>query len=576
MLYVKATAVGDDTTLAQIVRLVEEAQVSKAPIQAFADKVSGIFAPVVLVLAFTTLLVWYVCCVLEIVPQQWKDSESSDDFLFSFLFSVSVVVIACPCALGLATPTAVMVGTGVGASHGILIKGGGALEIAHKVSAVIFDKTGTLTKGRPSLTDVKVWDMDCDERTLLTMAALAELNSEHPIGKAIVKGWTERHQGSSSNSSSSNTSGSGVCDFGACSHLDANWIERFEVLPGCGLSCSMRGGHDVRVGKVAWLQSEECAVNIDPQALLEMRGLQKRGKTVVGVAWNGRFQGLVAVADTLKEESRAVVRALHDMGLEVWMVTGDHSITAQTVAEALGIRHVVAEASPKEKGDKCEALQKAGHVVAMIGDGINDSIALAKADVGIAIGAGTDIAAEAAEIVLVKDSLFDVVIALDLSKTVFGRIKLNFVWAMGYNLLGIPIAAGILYPFIQFRLPPMFAGLAMAFSSVSVVTSSLLLKYYVKPIMSVSERPSSSASGLCLCYCPGSLGQCMSHFGAFLLDALRSVGTLLLAYGTCPCIRKLFEQPHAYSAVPLHDDCNDSVALEMGCMMDEEDRSSVL
>ncbi len=552
------------------------------------------------------MLVWYVCCVLEIVPQQWKDRESSDDFLFSFLFSVSVVVIACPCALGLATPTAVMVGTGVGASHGILIKGGGALEIAHKVSAVMFDKTGTLTKGRPSLTDVKVWDMDCDERTLLTMAALAELNSEHPIGKAIVKGWAERYQGSSSSSSSgsggtstststsssssttitsssssssssSSAAAGGVCEFGTCSHLDANWIERFEVLPGCGLSCSVRGGHDVRVGKVAWLQSEECAVDIDPQALLEMRGLQTHGKTVVGVACNGRFQGLVAVADTLKEESRAVVRALHDMGVEVWMVTGDHSVTAQTVAEALGIRHVVAEASPKEKGDKCEALQRAGHVVAMIGDGINDSIALAKADVGIAIGAGTDIAAEAAEIVLVKDSLFDVVVALDLSKTVFGRIKLNFVWAMGYNLLGIPIAAGILYPFLQFRLPPMFAGLAMAFSSVSVVTSSLLLKYYVKPLMPVSERPSSSASsGPCLCCCPGSLGQCTSHFGAFLLDALHSVGTSLLEYGTCPCIRKLFEQPHAYSAVPLHDDGNDSVVLELGCMMDEEGRSSVL
>jgi len=446
-----------------------------------------------------------------------------------------------------------MVGTGVGAAHGILIKGGGALEVAHNVSAIILDKTGTLTNGKPCLTDVKVWDMECDERKLLTMAALAETNSEHPIGKAIIEGWEQRFRGSVD----------GGCEFSG-SKLNSNSIENFEVLPGCGLICTVNG-NDVRVGKVKWL-SDACDVDVDNQALLEMEGMQRTGKTVVGVALNGRFQGLVAVADTIKDEARATVSALQSMGMEVWMVTGDNEITAQTVADELGIQHVLAEASPKNKGEKCESLQKGGHVVAMVGDGINDSIALAKADAGIAIGAGTEIAAEAADIVLVKDSLFDVVIAFDLSRAVFERIKLNFVWAMGYNLVGIPIAAGILYPMAQFRLPPMFAGLAMAFSSVSVVTSSLLLKYYEKPEMSTASRSTGHSC------CPESVGLCFGQLYMFTRDSMFAIWDVC---SKCTYIRKLwnrlFPQSHAYCPIPLEDEDN----LELG-FINPENRSPQL
>jgi len=474
VLLVRVTRVGKDTTLAQIVKLVEEAQTSKAPIQSFADFVSSIFVPFVILFAVVTFLTWFLLCGFGKIPAHWKDEQSGDSFLFSFLFSVSVVVIACPCALGLATPTAVMVGTGVGAENGILIKGGHALEIAHKVSAIMLDKTGTLTEGRPSVTDIELSDGSRasvqSSRELLTIAALAELNSEHPLGKAIVDGWNTRYLGKNA-----------PCNDGAfsCSELDVNIVENFEITPGSGLSCLV-DGFDVKVGKLSWLSNEH-GMNIHAKTVASVRNLRKQGKTVVGVTLDNEFQGIVALCDAIKEDSVATVSALHAMGVEVWMATGDNEVTAKTVAQQVGIHNVLAEISPAGKADKCTELQKEGHTVAMVGDGINDAIALAKADAGIAIGAGTEIATEAADIVLVKDSIFDVCIAIDLSRVVFQRIKINFVWALAYNCIGIPLAAGALYPPLQLRLPPMFAGLAMVFSSISVVISSLMLKHYQRP-----------------------------------------------------------------------------------------------
>ncbi len=430
----EATKVGKDTTLAQIIRIVEEAQGSKAPIQRFADWVSSWFVPAVVGIALFTFSVWYF--------------GAGATFIFALIAMTGVLVIACPCALGLATPTAIMVGTGKGAENGILIKSGEALETAHKLQTIVFDKTGTLTKGEPAVTDV-IATKTYDEEKLLTIAAIAEKGSEHPIGEAIVKGVQNRN-------------------------IRVPDAESFEALSGLGVKAKHKG-KNILVGNRLLMQKNDVGVDALKS---EIERLQGEGKTVVIVAVNKKLAGLVAVADTLKQYSREAVEELNKMGVEVIMLTGDNERTANAIAKQLGVKRVLAEVLPADKAEVIKKLQKEGKVVGMVGDGINDAPALAQADIGIAIGSGTDVAIETGNIVLIKEDLRDVVTAIDLSKTTIKKIKQNMFWALFYNTLGIPIAAGILYPFFGFLLRPEIAAAAMAMSSVSVVTNSLLLKRY--------------------------------------------------------------------------------------------------
>lgn len=455
----KATKIGSETAIAQIVKLVNEAQSSKAPIQGMADKISAVFVPIVVAIAVIDFLLWYILLATGVVPQSWLPDGTSS-FLFAFLLGVSVLVIACPCALGLATPTAVMVGTGLGADNGILIKGGEPLETAHQVDSIILDKTGTITHGKPELTDVVVSsDIEIDKDMLIYYAAAVESGSEHPLGQSIVK-------------------------YGKTIHKDLPNPQNFEAIAGRGVKATVET-KEVLVGSRKLMEENQITIKDDTES--KMIEFENDGKTAMLIAVGGLLSGLVAVADTVKEESFAAITALKGMGIDVWMVTGDNSRTANAIAKQVGIDNVFSEVMPAEKASKVKELQEKGKVVAMVGDGVNDSPALAQANVGIAIGAGTDVAIETADMVLMKSDLRDVVTAIDLSKTTFNRIKMNFGWAFGYNVAGIPLAAGLFLPFIRyftgetFTLPPEVAGLAMAFSSVSVVTSSLLLKRYKKP-----------------------------------------------------------------------------------------------
>ena len=430
-LRLRATQVGSDTVLQQIVRLVQEAQGSKAPIQRLADTISGYFVPAVLCIAVATFVVWF-----DLAPVGSR-------LAFALLTFVSVLIIACPCALGLATPTAIMVGTGRGAQSGILIKGGETLERAHQLTAIVLDKTGTITQGNPAVTDLLPQGIEEDE--LMRLAASAERGSEHPLGEAIVRSAEQR---------------------------GATLVEprEFAAVAGQGITATV-DGQEVMVGNAAWLRQRGIAVDEDVA-----RRLADEAKTPVFVAIDGRWAGTIAVADPIKEHSRAAIAHLHRSGLKVVMLTGDNRRTAEAIGRQVGIDSVLAEVLPDGKSNEIRKLQKAGEVVAMVGDGINDAPALAQADVGIAIGSGTDVAIEAADITLVRGDLRGVATSIALSKATVRTIRQNLFFAFIYNVLGIPIAAGILYPLTGWLLSPIIASAAMALSSVSVVTNALRLR----------------------------------------------------------------------------------------------------
>nr|WEG90124.1 heavy metal transporting ATPase 5.2 [Populus simonii x Populus nigra] len=458
VLHIKATTVGSESALSQIVRLVESAQMAKAPVQKFADRISKYFVPLVIILSISTWLAWFLAGKFHGYPDSWIP-KSMDSFQLALQFGISVMVIACPCALGLATPTAVMVGTGVGASQGILIKGGQALESAHKVNCLVFDKTGTLTIGKPVVVNTRLLK-NMVLRDFYELIAAAEVNSEHPLAKAIVE-YAKKFREDEEN---------------------PMWPEAqdFQSFTGHGVKAIVRN-KEVIVGNKSLMLEHNIPISIDAEEMLaETEGMAQTG---ILVSIDREVTGVLAISDPLKPGAHEVISILKSMKVRSIMVTGDNSGTANSIAKEVGIETVIAEAKPEQKAEKVKELQAAGHIVAMVGDGINDSPALVAADVGMAIGAGTDIAIEAADIVLMKSNLEDVITAIDLSRKTFSRIRLNYIWALGYNLLGIPIAGGVLFPGTGFRLPPWIAGAAMAASSVSVVVCSLLLKNYRRPKM---------------------------------------------------------------------------------------------
>lgn len=427
----KATKVGAETTLAHIIKLIEEAQGQKAPIQRFADSVSAYFVPIVVVIAIGTFLTWYLMF----------DSTLT----FSILASVAVLVIACPCALGLATPTAIMVGTGKGAQKGILIKGGEALETAHKLNAIIFDKTGTITRGQPEVTDITSFG-NMSEKELLSIATSIEKNSEHSLADAIVgKGRQE--------------------------NVKLEKVTKFKALPGRGITGYVRNKR-ILFGNAKLMKENRISFREE-----SIKKLEEEGKTAMILAVNKKVAGVIAVADTIKKEAPQAIRILKKLGIDIYMITGDNQRTAKAIARKAGIDKVFAEVMPEDKANYVKMLQQKKKKVAMIGDGINDAPAIAQADIGIAMGSGTDVALETGNIVLMRNDLNDVVRAIKLSKQTMKKIKQNMFWALFYNVLGIPVAAGILYPFTGWLLSPMIAGGAMALSSVSVVSNSLILKY---------------------------------------------------------------------------------------------------
>ncbi|MFQ5883635.1 MAG: heavy metal translocating P-type ATPase [Thermoplasmata archaeon] len=478
ILKVEATRVGKDTALSQIIKLVEDAQLSKAPIQRIADIVAGHFILAVHILALVSFFFWFF------VGYSYFDGWGTP-FLFSLLISITTLVIACPCAVGLATPTAVMVGTGKGAENGILIKGGEALENAHKLDTIVFDKTGTLTKGKPSLTDVvvlgrsmvnplpaqhesgakfsddKVVPEDWTERDVLRLAAIAERGSEHPLGEAIVNGARERD-------------------------IKIHDADSFRAIPGHGVEAKYDGRH-ILLGTRKLMKDG----GVETQELEDiMEALENDGKTVMIVAIDGDAVGVIAVADTLTEYAKEAVEKLHKLRLEVLMITGDNERTARAIARQVGIDRVLAEVLPEDKAGEVKKLQGEGRKVAMVGDGINDAPALTQADIGIAIGSGTDIAMEAGNIVLIKNDVRDVVSAIQLSKRTMRKIKQNLFWAFGYNTVGIPVGAGILFPAFHFLVSPALAAAFMAMSSVSVTLNTLLLKRYkLKDESAKTKRP---------------------------------------------------------------------------------------
>ncbi len=428
----KATKIGKDTALSQIIQLVEQAQGSKAPIAKLADKVSGVFVPIVIVLALVSGLAWYFL--------------GQESWVFALTITISVLVIACPCALGLATPTAIMVGTGKGAENGILLKSGEALEEANHVNMVVFDKTGTITNGTPVVTDV-VTAENTDADALIRLAASLEVASEHPLGEAIVA--KAKEQGAAFDE-----------------------VTNFEAIPGFGIKGHV-GETLVFLGNEKWMRENGLAnVEMNEKA----NSFAEQGKTPLYIGYNDAVQGLIVVADTVKESSARAIQTLHEMGIQVAMMTGDHERTAQAIAAEVGIDRVFSEVLPQDKANYVSKLQEEGYIVAMVGDGINDAPALAQAQVGIAIGTGTDVAIESADAVLMKSDLMDVPAMLKLSRATIRNIKENLFWAFAYNVIGIPFAMGVLHLFGGPLLNPMIAGAAMSFSSVSVVLNALRLK----------------------------------------------------------------------------------------------------
>ncbi len=429
----KATKVGQETMLAKIIKLVQETQGSKAPIQRLADLVSSYFVPIVIMLAFATFIVWY-------------DFGPNPALTFALLNTVAVLIIACPCAMGLATPTAIMVGTGKGAEHGILIKDAESLETAHKIKMIIFDKTGTLTKGKPEVTDIVPVDSISREE-LLKLAGSIEKGSEHSLAEAIVKDAEAKG-------------------------LNLSRVEKFQAIPGHGVEGII---NDQRVvfGNKRLMDKE--GINVS-NAANEISKMENGGKTVMMLGVDGKLAGLIAVADIIKESALEGLAALQKLGIEVAMITGDNQRTANAIGRSLGITRVLAEVLPDQKEAEVQKIQAEGKVVAMVGDGINDAPALVAADVGIAMGSGTDVAIEAADITLINKDLKSVAAAIVLSKKTMRTIRMNLVWAFGYNVILIPVAMGVLYPLWSILLNPIFASVAMATSSVSVVLNSLLLK----------------------------------------------------------------------------------------------------
>ena len=448
----EATKVGKDSALQQIVKMVQDAQGSKAPIARLADVVSGIFTPIVLCIAVATFVAWFM-----VGPQDER-------FVIALVNFISVLIIACPCALGLATPTAIMVGTGKGAEYGVLIKGGESLEIAHKLQTIVLDKTGTITRGEPALTDV-ISAEGVIEAELLRLAASAERGSEHPVGEAIVRGAAERG-------------------------IELGDVRDFNAVAGHGIEASV-DGRRLLLGNAKLMNDRGVGIR-------EVEGrasqLAEAGKTPMFAAIDGRFAGLLAVADPIKPESREAVAALKAAGLEVVMMTGDNPRTAQAVARQVGIDRVFAQVLPEDKARKVKDLQQEHKRVGMVGDGINDAPALAQADVGIAIGTGTDVAIEASDITLVRGDLRGVVTAIALSRATIRTVKQNLFWAFFYNVVGIPVAAGVLYPFTGWLLSPILASAAMSFSSVSVVTNSLRLRTFRAPLRGGVSASAASAT----------------------------------------------------------------------------------
>jgi len=443
----RATKVGADTALAQIIKLVETAQTTKAPIQRVADVFAGNFIVAVHIIALLAFFFWFFIGYWRYGVGESASLGGISPFLFSLLIAITVLVISCPCAVGLATPAAIMVGTGKGAENGILIKGGEALERAHKLNTIVFDKTGTLTEGTPKLTDLYAAPGH-EEKEMLFIAATAERGSEHPLGEAIVKGAEERG-------------------------ISPQKAGNFRSIPGKGVEAYL---DEKRILLGTRKLMEENGISFEEMET-RMQAFEENGKTAMLVALENEILGIVAVADTLKENSKEAVETLKKMGIEVVMITGDNAITAGAIASEVGIPRVLAEVLPEDKADEIKKLQKEGKLVGMVGDGINDAPALIQSDVGIAMGAGTDVAMESAKIVLIKNDPKDVVAALKLSRLTINKIKQNLVWAFGYNTIGIPIAAGILYPFFdRILITPELAAAFMALSSVSVTTNSLLMK----------------------------------------------------------------------------------------------------
>lgn len=431
----KATKVGEDTTIAQIIRLVEEASSSKAPIAKMADKIAGVFVPTVITIALITGIIWLI---------------SGATFEFAMSTAIAVLVISCPCALGLATPVAIMVGTGKGAENGILIKSGDALETAHQIDTVVLDKTGTITQGKPVVTDIICTAGKSAAKTqLLQIAGSLEKSSEHPLAEAIV-------------------------NYCVTNNISLEKVTDFNALFGKGIEGTVSGTH-YYAGNEKMM--EEKGISLSAEQKNQIRELAKQGRTPLLFADENQFLGIVAVADVVKPTSKEAVQKFRDYGIHVIMLTGDNEVTAQAIKEQVGIDEVIAGVLPTQKEEKISALKQAGHKVAMIGDGVNDAPALASADVGIAIGAGTDVAIESADIVLMKNDLLDAVGAVKLSKAVIRNIKENLFWAFFYNSIGIPLAAGVLYPLFQIKLNPMFGAAAMSLSSVCVVSNALRLRW---------------------------------------------------------------------------------------------------
>ena len=428
----KATKVGRDTALSQIIKLVEDAQGSKAPIAKMADVISAYFVPIVIGLAIFSAIAWLI---------------AGETPVFALTIFISVLVIACPCALGLATPTAIMVGTGKGAENGVLIKGGEALEITHKINTIVFDKTGTITEGKPVVTDIV--SRGKENNILLALAASAEKGSEHPLGEAIVRAAIEKN-------------------------IELKSLENFNAIPGHGIEVVIEN-ESILLGNLKLMKERSIDIG-------ELRGeadrLANEGKTPMFIAINNSLEGIIAVADTVKPSSINAIKELHNMGIKVAMITGDNKKTAEAIAKQVGIDIVLSEVLPEDKANEVKKLQGKDDKVAMVGDGINDAPALAQADIGIAIGSGTDVAIESADIVLMRSDLMDVIVAIKLSKATIRNIKQNLFWAFGYNVLGIPVAMGVLHIFGGPLLNPMIAAAAMSLSSVSVLANALRLKKF--------------------------------------------------------------------------------------------------
>ena len=437
-----ALKIGKDTVLSQIIKLVQEAQSSKPPVQRIADKAVSYFIPVVLLIAFSSFIIWFFII----------GGELENKLLFSLTTFISVLVVACPCALGLATPTAVTVGLGRGAELGVLIKKGESLEIPNKLTTIVFDKTGTITKGKPEVTDIILFGK-YDKEHLLKIIGSVENNSSHPLAEAIVRKAKE-------------------------SKIKFLEINEFNNFSGKGVTAKINR-EEIVIGNRIFFTDKKISFHTQEEKIIQ---LENEGKTVLLIGINHKFVGIFAIADTLKETSESAIKAFKEMGLKVLMITGDNKRTANAVGKKIGIENILSEVLPKDKSLEVKNLQEKGEVVAFVGDGINDAPALAQADVGIAIGGGTDIAVESGDIVLVKGDLIDAVGAVQLSNKVMKRVKQNIFWAFAYNTALIPIAAGVLYPFYGITFRPELAGLAMAMSSVTVITLSLLLKGYIPPV----------------------------------------------------------------------------------------------